>query len=211
MTTTSTDTIPLTPVYTITIASNGAAMVDGEDVTAPGTDHQAARLAALAEVRIKAALHGRPVRATVKDTDGTALPLVVDIDGTTTTLAHPHPTPPATAALAPPAAGPVAREALGALTVAAWRAISDPDTAHTPETADFLTETAEQLVAAGADRTETLRVIRNAHTIWHHTRDDDPETARELAPRLLGLLQAGHPRRTADVIEWSTTLSRATT
>ncbi|MFI7329671.1 hypothetical protein ACIBQ3_34160 [Streptomyces rubiginosohelvolus] len=201
----TTDTIPLTPVYTITIASNGAAMVDGEDVTAPGTDHQAARLAALAEVRIKAALHGRPVRATVKDTDGTALPLVVDIDGTTTTLAHPHPAP------APPAVGPVAREALGALTVAAWRAISDPDTAHTSETADFLTETAEQLVAAGADRTETLRVIRNAHTIWHHIRDDDPETARELAPRLLGLLQAGHPRRTADVIEWSTTLNHATT
>ncbi|MFF9922787.1 hypothetical protein ACF1HG_35345 [Streptomyces globisporus] len=210
MTTTSTDTIPLAPVYTITIASNGAAMVDGEDVTAPGTDHQAARLAALAEVRIKAALHGRPVRATVKDTDGTALPLVVDIDGTTTTLAHPHPTPPATATPAPPAAGPVAREALGALTVAAWRAISDPD-AHTPETADFLTETAEQLVAAGADRTETLRVIRNAHTIWHHTRDDDADTARELAPRLLGLLQGAYPRRTADVIEWSTTLSRATT
>ncbi|OKJ18455.1 hypothetical protein AMK23_35565 [Streptomyces sp. CB02130] len=93
--------------------------------------------------------------------------------------------------------------------MAAWRAISDPN-AHTPETADFLTETAEQLVATGADRTETLRVIRNAHTIWHHTRDDDPETAHELAPRLLGLLEGGHPRRTADVITWSTAFSHAT-
>ncbi|MEV7109009.1 hypothetical protein [Streptomyces atroolivaceus] len=74
------------------------------------------------------------------------------------------------------------------------------DTAHTSETADFLTETAEQLVAAGADRTVTLRVICHAHTIWHHTRNDDPETARELAPRLLGLFQDDHPRRTADVI-----------
>ncbi len=87
--------------------------------------------------------------------------------------------------------------------MAAWRAVSDPETAHTPETADLLTETAEQLVAAGADRAETLRVIRNAHTIWHHTRDDDPETACELAPRLLDLLQDGHARRTADVLEWS--------
>ncbi|MGW6650543.1 hypothetical protein AMK23_33920 [Streptomyces sp. CB02130] len=96
------------------------------------------------------------------------------------------------------------------LTVAAWQAISDPDTDHTSETADFLTETAEQLVAAGADRAETLQVIRNAHTAWHHTRDDDPDTAWELAPRLLGLLQDGHPRCTADVITWSTTFSGAT-
>ncbi|MER8267977.1 hypothetical protein ABT007_27695 [Streptomyces griseus] len=195
-----TDTIPAVPVYTITIASSGAAMVDGVEVTAPGTDHQAARLAVLAEVRIKAAMYGRPVRATVKDVDGTSLPLVVDVDGTTTALAHPHPVPAADARAAAPA-GP---HAVGTLTEAAWRAVSTPETAHTPETADLLTEAAEQLAAAGADRTETLRAIRNAHTIWHHSRDEDPETARELAPRLLDLLQDSHPRRTADIIEWLT-------
>ncbi|MEV7659901.1 hypothetical protein AB0O39_37800 [Streptomyces anulatus] len=207
--TTITDTIPDTPVYTITIGSSGAAMVDGADVTTPGTDHRTARLAALAEVRIKAAMYGRPVRATVKDADGTSLPLVVDVDGTTTTLAHPHPVPPvppvADEAPVPAPAAPADPHTIGALTVAAWRAVSDPETAHTPETADLLTDTAEQLVTAGADRAETLRVIRNAHTVWHHTRDQDPETARELAPRLLDLLQDGHPRRTADVIEWVTT------
>ncbi|MEU4181027.1 hypothetical protein [Streptomyces sp. NPDC026589] len=36
--------------------------------------------------------------------------------------------------------------------MAAWRAVSAPETAHTPETVDLLTETAEQLAAAGADR-----------------------------------------------------------
>ncbi|MGW4253367.1 hypothetical protein [Streptomyces californicus] len=208
----TTDTIPRTPVYTITIASSGAAMVDGEDVTAPGTDHQAARVAALAEVRIKAALHGRPVRAIVKDVDGTALHLVVGVDGTTTTLAHPHPTPaePTPEPTSCPApAGSADPEVIGALTLTAWRAVSDPDTAYTPETADLLTETAEQLVTAGADRAETLRVIRNAHTIWHHIRSQDPETASELAPRLLALLQGGHPRRTADILRWSTALSPA--
>ncbi|MFI6143396.1 hypothetical protein ACIBCC_35045 [Streptomyces griseus] len=198
-----TDTIPAVPVYTITIASSGAAMVDGVEVTAPGTDHQAARLAVLAEVRIKAAMYGRPVRATVKDVDGTSLPLVVDVDGTTTTLAHPHPVP-ATDARAAAPAGPADPHAVGTLTEAAWRAVSTPETAHTPETAELLTEAAEQLVAAGADRTETLRAIRNAHTVWHRIRDDDLETARELAPRLLDLLQDSHPRRTADIIEWLT-------
>ncbi|SCE63301.1 hypothetical protein [Streptomyces sp. OspMP-M43] len=189
---TTTDTIPAAPVYTITIASSGAAMVDGVDVTAPGTDHQAARLAVLAEVRIKAAMYGRPVRATVKDVDGTSLPLVVDIDGTTTTLAHPHPVPATNVRAAAPA-GPADPRTL---TVAAWRAVSDP------ENAELLTETAERLAAAGADRAETLRAIRNAHTVWHRIRDDDPETARELAPRLLDLLQDSHPRRTADIIAW---------
>lgn len=89
----TTDTVPALPVYTITIASTGAAMVDGQTVTDPGTTQQAARVAALAEVRVRAAFHGRPVRALVKDLDGSGLPLIVGVDGTTTTLDHPHPDP----------------------------------------------------------------------------------------------------------------------
>ncbi|MGC5401907.1 hypothetical protein ACPXCP_39975 [Streptomyces sp. DT20] len=248
---TDTDTIPATPVYTITIASTGAAMVDGEDITAPGTPHKEARLAALAEVRIKAALHGRPVRAVVKDLDGTALPLVVAVDGTTTTLAHPHPSPfvmvltdddsrpcyvvpdvgpPAAPAdllasvAAARAAGDVAEaralaerlgarlaaerghdhpDSIGMLTVHAWLALSDPETAWSAETLALLLEAAERRLATVADpRTDTTRVILNAHALWHHLRTDDPETALDLAPRLLDLLQ-DHPRRTRDVITWA--------
>ncbi|MEU6467494.1 hypothetical protein [Streptomyces sp. NPDC046976] len=89
------ETVPLTPVYTITISAAGAAAVNGEQVTEPGLDPNAARVAALAEVRIKAAFHGRPVRALAKEADGSAWPLIVDTDGTVTALDHPHPTPPA--------------------------------------------------------------------------------------------------------------------
>lgn len=257
MTITYTDTIPATPVYTITIGSNGAAMVDGEDVTALGTSHKEARLAALAEVRIKAALHGRSVRAIVKDRDGTTLPLIVAVDGTTTTLSHPHPDPfvvlltdddtqpsprvpaPGDTAAAPPAnpptlllssvaaaraagdyaeasalagqleghltaeRGPDHPDTLGMLTVRAWLALSNPATTRSIETLTLLMKTAEKRLAADAHpRQDTTRLIRNAHTLWHHLRDDDPETALELAPRLLDLLQ-DNPRRTGDVIEWA--------
>ncbi|WKU42614.1 hypothetical protein Q3V23_00175 [Streptomyces sp. VNUA116] len=84
--------VPARPVYTITVSSSGDAALDGEPVqAAPG---QEPRVAALAEVRVKAALHGRPVRVTAKEPDGTVWPLIVDTDGTVTTLDHPHPAPP---------------------------------------------------------------------------------------------------------------------
>ncbi|MFH8986402.1 hypothetical protein [Streptomyces varsoviensis] len=112
MSTIDPDQIPPTPVYTITLSSSGTATVDGEEITSGG-DADAARLAALAEVRIKAALHGRPVRAVAKDQDGSAWPLIVAVDGTVTTLDHPHPTPtpppapvPAQATPAPPTSPP---------------------------------------------------------------------------------------------------------
>ncbi|MGK5543372.1 hypothetical protein ACSNOH_01305 [Streptomyces sp. URMC 127] len=84
--------VPARPVYTITVSSTGHATLDGEPVQAvPG---QEPRVAALAEVRVKAALHGQPVRVTAKEPDGTVWPLIVDTDGTVTTLDHPHPAPP---------------------------------------------------------------------------------------------------------------------
>ncbi len=84
--------IPARPVYTIAVSSAGGATLDGEPVlAAPG---QEPRVAALAEVRVKAALHGRPVRVTAKEPDGTVWPLVVDTDGRVTTLDTPHPAPP---------------------------------------------------------------------------------------------------------------------
>ncbi|WP_367138993.1 MULTISPECIES: hypothetical protein [Streptomyces] len=84
--------IPATPHYTITVSSSGDGTLDGEPVqAAPG---QELRVAALAEVRVKAALHGRPVRVTAKEPDGTVWPLIVDTDGRVTTLEIPHPVPP---------------------------------------------------------------------------------------------------------------------
>ncbi|MFK0296623.1 hypothetical protein ACIQU6_39985 [Streptomyces sp. NPDC090442] len=108
MLTTDPNQIPANPVYTITVNSNGAAALDGEEVTKPGLDPNEARVAALAEVRIKAAFHGRPVRVLAKEADGATWPLIVAVDGTVTTLSHPHPTPPPaqppTPAQPPPAA-----------------------------------------------------------------------------------------------------------
>ncbi|MEU7153818.1 hypothetical protein AB0B15_38260 [Streptomyces sp. NPDC045456] len=101
MTITDPDKVPATPVYTITITSSGTATVDGEEITTSGSADEA-RLAALAEVRIKAALAGRPVRAVAKDQDGSAWPLIVAVDGTVTTLDRPHPTPPPAPAQTPP-------------------------------------------------------------------------------------------------------------
>ncbi|MFJ3673670.1 hypothetical protein ACIPSE_45235 [Streptomyces sp. NPDC090106] len=85
--------VPLTPIYTITVTATGAASVNGEEITGPGFDPAAARIAALAEIRIKAAFAGRPVRVIAKEADGAAWPLIVAEDGTVTTLGHPHPTP----------------------------------------------------------------------------------------------------------------------
>ncbi|MCX5426077.1 hypothetical protein [Streptomyces sp. NBC_00078] len=103
------DQIPASPIYTIIISSNGVASIDGQEVTEPGLTPDEARVEALAEVRIKAAYVGRPVRVIAKDTSGTEWPLVVDADGTVTTLDHQHPTPPAPPAQAapePPSAPP---------------------------------------------------------------------------------------------------------
>ncbi|MCT9093909.1 hypothetical protein N4G70_34390 [Streptomyces sp. ASQP_92] len=105
MTITDPDQIPATPIYTITVSSNGVAAVNGEEVTEPGLNANEARVRALAEVRIKAAFHGRPVRVLAKEADGAAWPLIVDVNGDVMTLDRPHPTPPAPVpAQAPPAA-----------------------------------------------------------------------------------------------------------
>lgn len=77
-------------------------------------------------------------------------------------------------------------------------------TTYTAETLELLVETAKlRLTADGEPFIDTLRVIRNAHSVWHRLCDDDPETDLEFAAPLLALLQ-GHPRRTGDVIEWAT-------
>ncbi|MGW0390852.1 hypothetical protein ACWDYJ_08105 [Streptomyces sp. NPDC003042] len=102
--------VPATPVYTITLTSSGVS-IDGEPVSTGPGDLPAARRAALAEIRVRAALRGRPVRVTAKEPDGSAWPLVVDPDGNVTTLTAPHPVvPPQTrpAEDAGPASGPAA-------------------------------------------------------------------------------------------------------
>lgn len=86
--TTDPDQIPETPVYTISLTASGEATIDGELVQASTEDP---RIAALAEIRIKAAYLGRAVRVTAKEPDGAVWPLLVDADGNVTTLDHPHP------------------------------------------------------------------------------------------------------------------------
>ncbi|MFE4497110.1 hypothetical protein ACFRKD_32160 [Streptomyces niveus] len=85
--------IPATPVYTLIISSTGVASLDGQEITAPGLTLDEARIAALAELRIKAALFGRPVRVTAKEANGAQWPLIVDQNGIPTTVDH-HPAPP---------------------------------------------------------------------------------------------------------------------
>ncbi|KOU96288.1 MULTISPECIES: hypothetical protein [Streptomyces] len=91
--TTDAGQVPATPLYTITLTGSGVS-IDGEPVGVPAGDLPAARLAALAEIRVRAALRGRPVRVTAKEPDGSAWPLVVDPDGHVTTLSVPHPVVP---------------------------------------------------------------------------------------------------------------------
>ncbi|MEU5067641.1 hypothetical protein AB0G95_26835 [Streptomyces virginiae] len=91
--TTDAGQVPATPLYTITLTGSGVS-IDGEPVGVPAGDLPAARLAALAEIRVRAALRGRPVRVTAKEPDGSAWPLVVDPDGRVTTLSVPHPVVP---------------------------------------------------------------------------------------------------------------------
>jgi hypothetical protein len=89
MATTDTD-VPVTPIYAIAITPTGA-VVDGHTLFTATSE--AARVAALAEIRVKAALHGRSVRVNAYELDGTVLPLVVAVDGTVITLPSPHPEP----------------------------------------------------------------------------------------------------------------------
>lgn len=73
--TTDAGQVPATPLYTITLTGSGVS-IDGEPVGVPAGDLPAARLAALAEIRVRAALRGRPVRVTAKEPDGSALSLI---------------------------------------------------------------------------------------------------------------------------------------
>ncbi|MEU8550438.1 hypothetical protein AB0C81_26240 [Streptomyces roseoverticillatus] len=96
------DSVPLTPVYTIVISAAGEATIEGEPVEPlPGQD---GRTSALAEIRVRAAKRGHPIRINAKEPDGSVWPLIVDHDGAVTPLPAPHPTPPAPA----PAPVPVA-------------------------------------------------------------------------------------------------------
>ncbi|WP_116209291.1 hypothetical protein [Streptomyces olivoreticuli] len=86
------DQVPATPLYTITVTATGDTTLDGEPVHAE--PHQEPRVAALAEIRVRAALCDRTVRVNAKEPDGTVWPLLVDTDGNVTVLETPHPTPP---------------------------------------------------------------------------------------------------------------------
>ncbi|MGO4431114.1 hypothetical protein AB4Z54_73130, partial [Streptomyces sp. MCAF7] len=109
MSITDPDQVPATPIYTITINETGTAAIDGQPIPTPGNTPDEARVAALAEIRVKAALHGRPVRVIAKEPDA-AWPMIVDADGNVTTLDTPHPTPNPPAApvedLSPPPSAP---------------------------------------------------------------------------------------------------------
>ncbi|MFF6852744.1 hypothetical protein [Streptomyces antimycoticus] len=92
MSITDPDQVPATPIYTITVTESGHADIDGQPILTPGAGIAEARVAALEEIRIKAALHGRPVRVLAKEPNG-AWPMIVDTDGAVQTLSAPHPTP----------------------------------------------------------------------------------------------------------------------
>ncbi|MFJ5099248.1 hypothetical protein [Streptomyces sp. NPDC088557] len=103
--TTIPDDVPLAPVYTITLTPTGA-YIDGGPVPGSSSDPDESRLAALREIHVKAAFHGRPVRFVAKEADGTTWPMIMDTAGNAFTLHTPHPTPPpAPAAPPPPATG----------------------------------------------------------------------------------------------------------
>ncbi|MFD4020662.1 hypothetical protein [Streptomyces sindenensis] len=251
------DDVPATPVYTITVSADGIASINGEQVTEEGLDPNAARVAALSEIVVKAALHGRPVRVLAKESDGSAWPLIVDVNGTVTELDHPHPTPAPTAVPKPPEQLPTPRNApaggttdhgrptarpaaewgeplpeahrpswtalvaqaeagdaveaiitadrletelgeqygpdhphtLNVLSVRAWLTLRH--TTEWAETTELLIETGERLLLGGSPYVgDTARTIRNAHAAWSALRTEDPETALELADRVLALLDA---------------------
>ncbi|MFF7726022.1 hypothetical protein [Streptomyces sp. NPDC008001] len=85
------DSVPLTPVYTIVISAAGEATIEGEPVEPlPGQD---GRTSALAEIRVRAAKRGHPIRINAKEPDGSVWPLIVDHDGAVTPMPGPHPVP----------------------------------------------------------------------------------------------------------------------
>ncbi|MEV8628613.1 hypothetical protein [Streptomyces sp. NPDC051079] len=86
------DTVPAQPVYTVTLTATGA-FIDGDPVPGASPDPDASRRAALAELYVKAALHGRPVRFLAKEADGTTWPMIMGTDGRVLTLHTPHPNP----------------------------------------------------------------------------------------------------------------------
>ncbi|WP_411078259.1 hypothetical protein [Streptomyces sp. cmx-10-25] len=86
------DQVPSEPVYTITLTATGA-YIDGEPVPGASGDPEQSRRAALGEIYVKAALHGRPVRFVAKEADGTTWPMIMDTAGNVLTLHTPHPTP----------------------------------------------------------------------------------------------------------------------
>ncbi|MFE0654732.1 hypothetical protein ACFVZH_40230 [Streptomyces sp. NPDC059534] len=97
------DQVPTEPIYTVTLTTTGA-YIDGEPVTGASADTDQSRRAALSEIYVKAALHGRPVRFLGKEPDGTTWPMIMDTAGNVLTLHASHPVPPAPA---PPVPAPV--------------------------------------------------------------------------------------------------------
>ncbi|MFF5924176.1 hypothetical protein ACFY8C_38500 [Streptomyces flavochromogenes] len=104
------DQVPAEPIYTITLTATGA-YIDGQPVPGSSTDAEESRRAALREIYVKAALHGRAVRLVAKEADGTTWPMIMDTGGNVITLHAPHPVPPspaATTSAAPPLLAPAA-------------------------------------------------------------------------------------------------------
>lgn len=120
--------VPATPVYSAILSATGEATVNGEAVDRlPGHD---ARMAVVADLRRRAALRGRPVRATAKEVDGTVRPLIVTPDGEVLELKQPHPTTSAATTVPAPASGGAPQPAAPAEQSAHTHA--EPDTAPAP-------------------------------------------------------------------------------
>ncbi|MEU1277666.1 hypothetical protein [Streptomyces sp. NPDC005805] len=160
-------TVPLTPVLTILLGADGSVSVNGEAVPADGDP----RVAGLAEVRIKAAFLGRPVRVTAKEPDGSAWALIVDVDGAVTPLSDPHPRPEPAASVptsppaspqfvAPVAAAPEVRPAVD------WDA---PLPAEYTPLWDWIMEAAQRgdLRTAGALATELVGELTHRYGSGH--------------------------------------------
>ncbi|MFJ8570388.1 hypothetical protein [Streptomyces sp. NPDC093514] len=100
--------VPATPVYALMIRSDeehGLTLtLDGEEI-ATGSDTEALRAGGLSELRVRAALAGRPVRArAVEPACPTPWNMIVCPDGTVVDVAeHPAPPAPAEGRPAPPA------------------------------------------------------------------------------------------------------------
>ncbi|MFI1621872.1 hypothetical protein ACH4VT_33680 [Streptomyces lydicus] len=119
--------VPATPIYSVILNASGPATINGEPVTAlPGHDP---RMAVIAELRRRAALRGRPIRASAKEINGVHRPLIVTPDGDVMELKASHPQP-VTAAPPPPQAAPEARNQPVSTTAASAPAEPDPDAAR---------------------------------------------------------------------------------